>query len=112
MEERRKNKRTEIQSKLVIKSLNNESVSEVSIEITDVSRTGIGFFCKELLEIGTVYESNIMIWTKEVLNVCVEVIRMEKSEDGYSYGGIFIGMSETDASRISVYQTIREQLDE
>ena len=28
--------------------------------------------------------------------------------DGYSYGAIFIGMSETELARIETYQTVRE----
>ena len=44
MEERRKSKRTELHSRLVIRRLDSQEEQEVIIEINDVSRTGVGFF--------------------------------------------------------------------
>ena len=59
--------------------------------------------------IGSVYESYLTIWTKEVLHAFFEIRRIEKiDEDSYNYGAIFIGMPEMDAARIEVYQTVEE----
>ena len=42
-----------------------------------------------------------------MLHAFIEVIRMEKRADGrLFYGAIFIGMTETEASRIETYSTI------
>lgn len=107
MEERRKNRRMELTAALQIQGLNGEADSEVSIEITDVSKTGIGFFCARPLNIGAVYKADLTIWTKEVLHVFLEIVRIEKlDKDKYAYGAIFIGMSEMDSKRIEVYETI------
>lgn len=108
MEERRKNKRLELDSKLLVKRLDQEGkAEEVNIVITDVSKSGVGFACSELLNIGAVYESYLMIWTKEVLHTFLQIVRIVKKEDGtYDYGAIFIGMTEIDASRIETYATI------
>ncbi|RKI86631.1 PilZ domain-containing protein [bacterium 0.1xD8-71] len=108
MEERRKNRRLELSSRLLIKRLDQDGgAKEVNIEVTDVSKTGVGFLSEEPLEIGSVYESFLTIWTKEVLHAFIEVIRMEKRADGrLFYGAIFIGMTETEASRIETYSTI------
>lgn len=108
MAERRKSRRIELSAKLFIKRLNQESgPREVDIEVTDVSKTGVGFVCPEQLQIGTVYESFLTIWTKEVLHAFLEVIRTVDRDDGiHEYGAIFIGMSEMDASRIATYDTI------
>lgn len=110
MEERRKNRRIELEAKLMIKRLDQDGqAEEADIEVTDVSKAGVGFICKEPLEIGAVYESYLTIWTKEVLHAFLEIIRMEKNEEGmYDYGAIFIGMSETDAGRIETYGTIEK----
>jgi hypothetical protein len=110
MEERRKNKRMDMSSKLLLKSLNQgEEPQEVSINVINVSKTGVGFTCEHALELGTVYESFLTIWTKEVLHAFLEIIRKEKvMDDLYEYGAIFIGMSETDASRIETYGTIHD----
>lgn len=108
MEERRKNRRIELASKLLIKRMDHEGEPrEVDIEVIDASKTGVGFICSAKLEIGAVYESYLTIWTKEVLHVFLEIIRVVDKENGMrEYGSIFIGMSEQDASRIAAYDTI------
>lgn len=108
MEERRKNRRMDLSSRLVLKRLDDPIRSEnVAIEVTDVSKSGVGFTCTEILTIGAVYESFLTIWTKEVLHAFLEIVRIEKLEDGFfEYGAIFIGMPEMDAARIETYGTI------
>ena len=107
MEERRKNRRMELTSKLLIKNLSGAMEEEVSIEITDVSKTGVGFICDSMLNIGTVYETFLTIWMKETIHAFLEIVRIEKLEDNkYSYGTIFIGMSEMDKKRIEVFDTM------
>lgn len=106
MEERRKNNRRELISTLIVKRLDDGGNKETTIDIVDVSKSGIGFKCNDLLEIGAVYEANLRIWTQEVLHAFLEIVRIEKNGNGYNYGAIFIGMPETDASRIEVYDTV------
>ena len=108
MEERRKNHRMNLASRLVMKRLNNPVQGEdVAIEVTDVSKSGVGFICTEILTIGAVYESFLTIWTKEVLHAFLEIVRIEKKEDDiFEYGAIFIGMPEVDAARIETYNTV------
>ncbi len=112
MEERRKNKRMELVSTLTVKRLDGSEMSDVDIEIIDVSKTGVGFSCNVPLEIGAVYESNLRIWTQEVLHAFLEIVRIEKQGNTYIYGAIFIGMPEMDASRIETYETVKDQLGE
>lgn len=109
MGERRKAKRTDMASRLVIKRLDGEKNNEVAINITDVSKSGIGFECAQPLMIGEVYESYLTIWTKEVLHAFLQIVRIDLKEGVYSYGAIFIGMPEMDSARIEVYQTINDQ---
>lgn len=106
MEERRKSNRIELISTLVVKRLDNGTDREAQIEIVDVSKTGIGFSCNELLEIGAVYEAFLRIWTQEVIHSFLEIVRIEKKGASYNYGAVFIGMPEMDASRIEVYDTV------
>lgn len=108
-EERRRNKRTVMPSNLTIKKLGvNTRGNEVVIKVLDVSKTGIGFSCDEVLQIGEVYESFMPIWTKEVLHAFMQIVRIELTGDTYTYGGLFIGMPEIDLARIEVYQTIND----
>lgn len=46
MEERRKSKRMELEAKLMVKRLDSTEKHAVVINITDVSRTGVGFSCR------------------------------------------------------------------
>jgi len=112
MEERRKNKRTSMSSRLVVKKVTGDGKNqEVTIDIVDVSKVGVGFTCKELLEIGEVYEAFLTIWTKEVIHALLRIVRIELNADGYGYGAVFTGMSATESARIEIYQTVSDNLD-
>lgn len=108
MEERRKNKRLELSSKLIMKRIDGDTISETAISVTDVSKTGVGFTCGEVLTIGAVYESYLTIWTSEVLHAFLEIVRIEKIENTFQYGAIFVGMPEMDANRIEIYDTVKQ----
>ena len=108
MNERRKSKRTNLESRLIMKRLDGNSNHEVLINIVDVSKDGIGFECAEVLQIGEVYESQLTIWTKEVIHAFLQIVRIELKSGTYAYGAIFIGMPEMDSARIETYQTISE----
>lgn len=108
MDERRKNKRTLMTSSIVIKKLDADDRREVAINITDVSKVGIGFECEEVLNIGDVYESYLTIWTKEIIHAFLQIVRIELGSSGYVYGASFVGMPEIDSNRIEVYQTIND----
>ena len=108
MNERRKTKRSELSSRLIIKQLDGSGEQEVAIEVEDISKTGIGFTSIEALTIGTVYEGYLTIWTKEVIHAVLEIVRIEKKGDTISYGASFVGMPELDAFRIETYQTVEQ----
>ena len=110
MEERRKDKRTQLPTNVIIKKMLGSGNKEVEIEVIDLSRSGLGFSCKEKLEIGEVYESFLTIWTKEVIHAFLQIVRIEMKGKGkeFIYGASFVGLPELDASRIGVYQTVNE----
>lgn len=83
MEERRRCKRTKLQSKIVLKQINGEGEEEVGIDVVDVSKSGVGFNCDRVLAIGAVYEAYLTIWTREVLHAILEIIRIEKRKIPY-----------------------------
>ena len=108
MEERRKSPRLELESKLIIKRLDGQESEQLSIDIIDVSKTGVGFNCDTALTIGAVYEAFLTIWTKEVIHAFIEVVRIEKIGSKFVYGGIFVRMPEMDSQRIEVYRTVQD----
>ena len=108
MDEKRRSQRTELESKLVVSRVDkSEGAQEISIDVINLSKTGIGFDCETPLEIGAVYEGFLRIWTQEVIHAFIEIVRIEKKEGTFHYGGLFIGMPEMEAARIDVYQTIQ-----
>lgn len=106
--EKRRYTRTELKSKLILKQLDGPTGKEVSIEVTDLSKVGVGFNCTEPLAISGIYEGFLTIWTKEIIHAFLEVVRIVKKEDYYEYGAIFVGMPEMDSKRIEIYQQIEE----
>lgn len=107
MLERRKAKRMELISTITVKPLNDNDVpSQVVIDVIDVSKTGVGFSSKDLLHIGTVYEAHLTIWTKQTIHCFLEIIRIEKTNDGYIYGATFVGMTGMESSRIDIYDIV------
>ena len=100
----------ELKSTINVKRLDAKETNDVEIEIVDVSKTGVGFMCGTALEIGAVYESNLRIWTQEVLHAFLEIVRIEKKSNQFLYGAIFIGMPEMDSARIETYETVNDEL--
>lgn len=106
MDERRKAKRIELDGILMLKRLDGGAAEEVAIDIIDVSSIGIGFECNKPLTIGAMYEISLTLWTKDVIDCCIEIIRITKEDSTFAYGAMFIGMSEMNKKRIEIYDTV------
>ncbi|MEH2946480.1 PilZ domain-containing protein [Sporofaciens sp. JLR.KK001] len=109
MEEKRNSMRMSLSAQLLIKNMGDNLLEEeVEIEVLDVSKTGVGFICDRPLEIGAVYETNLKIWTDEVIHAFLKVVRIEQTkEEKYICGTIFIGLPEMNAKRIEVYDMLK-----
>lgn len=110
MEEKRGSMRMSLSAQLLMKNMTEGSAKEeeVEIEVLDVSKTGVGFICDRPLEIGAVYETNLKIWTDEVIHAFLKVVRIEQTkEERYVCGTIFIGLPELNAKRIEVYDMLK-----
>jgi hypothetical protein len=111
MEEKRKHKRLELDVNVQLERLDEEGITTLKylhVDVTDVSKSGMGFTSTRELEIGTYYDTKIQIWTKEVVDAVIEIVRREKTDNGYQYGAVFIGMTDTDALKIEIYQIFNE----
>lgn len=111
MEEKRRHKRLDLDVNIQLERLDEAGVTTlkyVHVDVTDLSRSGIGFTCARELGKGSFYDTKIQIWTKEVVDVVLEIVRCEKKGDLYQYGAAFIGMTDTDALKIDIYQMFNE----
>lgn len=113
MEEKRRSKRLELKVDLQMERLDEGDgvtlIKYARVNVTDLSRGGIGFQSKQELTVHSYYNAKIQIWTKEVIDAVIEIIRRSDNPDGtISYGGDFIGMTDADALKIDIYQMFSE----
>ena len=112
MDEKRRNKRLDLDVSVQLERLDEAGVTTlkyIHVDVTDISRSGLGFKAQKELEIGTYYDTKIQIWTKEVVDAVVEIVRRDQQEDGiYKYGCVFIGMTDVDALKIEIYQIFND----
>lgn len=112
MVEQRKHQRMPVKLDLEVSDIfkqDNVRVSNIHapIEVTDVSRDGIGFLTKSILPIGFYFNARLELHgNTNALNCVVQIIRQHKTEDGlYHYGCEFIGMP-------AVFDYIFEEMEE
>lgn len=111
MEEKRKSKRLDLDVTVELERIDTDEVTTlkyIHVETTDLSKSGIGFKSKQELEIGSFYNTKLQIWTKEVIESVIEIVRCDEVEDGFEYGAVFIGMLDADAMKIDIYQIFSE----
>lgn len=108
MDEKRRDKRLELDISVELERLNEDGITTlkyIHVNVTDISRSGLGFTASKALEVGTYYDTKIQIWTKEVVDAVIEIVRCEEIGDGiYKHGCVFIGMTDVDALKIDIYQ--------
>ncbi|MGN0481998.1 MAG: PilZ domain-containing protein [Lachnospiraceae bacterium] len=112
MTEKRRYKRLDLDVSLEMERLDEEGMTTLRyahVQVKDISRSGIGFLSAQKLEIGSYYDAKIQIWTKEVIDAVIEIVRRDREGDGYHYGGVFIGMMDTDALKIDIYQIFNDK---
>ena len=112
MEEKIKHKRLDIDVSVQLERLDEDGVTTLKychVDVKDISRSGIGFTSKVELANHTYYDTKIQIWTKEIVDAVIEIVRSSKDEEGvYHYGAEFIGMTDTDALKIDIYQIFND----
>lgn len=108
MNERRRAKRLDLQGVIILNRVDPNVTQRVSIDVIDISSSGIGFICDEKLDMGAVYEADLKIWTGDTIHAFIEIVRVSEEVGGGIFGGLFIGMPESDWCRIRVYETYQE----
>ena len=112
MDEKRNSRRLELDVTVELERIDDSdgitTLKLVHVDITDLSKSGIGFVSKAKLALGSYYNTKLQIWTKESIEAVIEIVRCEETEDGYHYGAKFVGMIESDALKIDIYQLFYE----
>ena len=112
MDEKRSSRRLDLDVTVELERIDDSdgvtTLKLVHVDITDLSKSGIGFVSKAKLDLGSYYNTKLQIWTKESIEAVIEIVRCVEIEDGYQYGAKFIGMIESDALKIDIYQLFYE----
>lgn len=112
MQEKRKHKRLSLSVEIQLERLDQDGVTTlkmITVDVTDISRSGIGFRSDQKLDIDAYFDTKIQIWTKEVINAVIRVVRREDLPDGsYKYGCTFVGITDNDAVKIDIYQIFHD----
>ena len=113
-ENKRKSKRLELNVNIALDRIDNDvsdsvSVQMIPVRVLDLSKDGIGFITNRQLDMDSFYNTEIEIWTKEHIKTVIKIIRVQKIDANiYRYGGIFLGLSDSDRFKIEVYQIVDE----
>ena len=115
MEERRRNKRLDLKVTIQLDRLDEGEITTIkyaTVDVQDISKSGIGFRSFQALEIGGLYKTKVKIWTNETIRTIVKIVRCQRVEDLFEYGCQFVGMNEADELKIGIYQMVQEKEDE
>lgn len=100
MEERRRAKRMPIKMSLEINNIYKQDNIEVTnlhapVEITNLSKTGLGFVTKSELPLDYYFTAHINLGNEETLHCVVKIVRCQKLDNEEAeYGCEFIGMAD------------------
>lgn len=110
MYDRRRHKRLPIKMTLNINMLfkqDNEIINNISeeIEVINISKTGLGFYCEDNLPLGYYFDAKIELDNEKNYFYCViKIIRKEPMDDGYLFGCEFVGLAEILSRKIDDYE--------
>lgn len=119
MNEKRRSKRLPVELVLEISSLfkqDNVQVIEVHapIEVTNISKTGIGFLTKSVLPLDYYFNAKIVLGDEEsALYTVVKIVRSEAvGKKIFSYGCEFIGMAPVLSYIFDEYEAKLEEMEQ
>jgi len=109
MIERRRHKRLPLKLELKISSLfrqDYEIIDDINegIEVRDISKAGIGFFCTHELPLNYYFDAKIQLTPDSHFYEVVKIIRLEKLEKGYFVGCEFVGLADILSMRVDMYE--------
>ena len=108
MDEKRKFKRLPLELELNISELFKQDYNMIpglneSIEVTNISKAGIGFICANELPIGYYFDSKIQLPDKHFFSV-IKIVRCEQTDKGYIIGCEFVGLADILSKSVDEYE--------
>lgn len=108
MEEKRKFKRLPLKLELTISDLFKQDYQEISdlntsIEVHDISKSGLGFTCNQELPIGFYFDAKIQLTDDKHFFAVLKIVRVDKLDSRFWVGCEFVGLADVLSSRIDEY---------
>lgn len=99
MRERRRAHRVPYKGVLTIDEVYNQDISikekrNVNIEVTDISKGGLGFNATESLPLDYYFNAKIDLGNSRMFYCVLKIIRKDETEEGYNYGCEFTGLAD------------------
>lgn len=109
MYDRRKSKRLPIKLNLTITSLFKQDNLKISglnedIEVINISKSGIGFKCKQELPTDYYFDANIELTGGKHFFCVLRIVRIEKQEEDYYVGCEFVGLADILTKSVDDYE--------
>ena len=115
--DRRKSERLPIKLHLEVNKLFKQEYIvldniNAQIDVVNISRTGIGFICKEELPIYYYFNTKIELPNNNYFYSVIKIVRKEDHENYFVYGCEFIGLAEFLADKVDEYKELSDLLDD
>ena len=110
IKERRRYKRLPIELKLEVDEIfkqDNIVLKNlgVSINVYDISKSGIGFVSEAVLPVGYYFRGTINFSNGDFFRVVMRIVRTQKVEENlYAYGAEFVGLAPFLADKVDKYE--------
>ncbi|NDL67222.1 PilZ domain-containing protein [Anaerotalea alkaliphila] len=105
MYNRRRHKRVPVRLEISIDRLYNQEeeirpMPDQALEVSDVSKTGLGFESGQDLPLGYYFNAKLVLDEERYFYCVLRIIRKEQVEDAWLYGCEFVGLAQFLADRL------------
>ena len=112
MDDKRRFKRIPLKIELTISKLFKQDYEEIpdvnaTVEVNNISKSGIGFVSNDELPLNYYFDAKISLPDDNYFYSVLKVIRVEKAEEKYYIGSEFVGLSEIVSDKI--YSSDKDQ---
>ena len=76
----------------------------IPVNVFNISKSGMGFTCRREIPIGTFFNTTVVLWNKDQLDVVIKVVRSRQEDQLYEYGCEFVALQDVDKFKIEVYE--------
>ncbi len=109
MEEKRRHKRLPLKLELTISSLFKQDYEMLdnineSIEVKNISKSGIGFTCSQMLPLNYYFDAKIQLTEDKFFYAVLKIVRVQEVDNSYSVGCEFVGLADILSNRVDLYE--------